>query len=76
MKPSRTPTAIRLPVALHERLRDFASTQDISVSAAMRIALNRGLAAMEMDAARREVAAERPVVEAPRRRVLSPGVGG
>ena len=81
--PRRTPTAIRLPDHFLRRLKSYARAHRITVSAAMRIAAQRGLAALEREA--EAVAPPGPsppppgpapaAAPAPRRRLLSPGVG-
>lgn len=62
---SRPPKSIRLPDGLYDRVEAIAKAQGISVSAAMRIAIMRGVTAIEHEAA---------PAEAPRRRMLSKGV--
>lgn len=42
--------SLRLPEALLERLEEIAKAQGMNLSAAMRIALQRGVAALEHDA--------------------------
>jgi hypothetical protein len=63
-------------------VKKYAERQHMTVSAVIRLSLSRGLAAMELEAARQIVAeeAEAPAAAAtappqhPGRRVLSPGV--
>jgi predicted transcriptional regulator len=42
---------LRLPPHLHQRIQRYAERQNVTPSAAMRLALTRGLAALEADAA-------------------------
>jgi predicted DNA-binding protein len=62
---SNARTSLRLPDGLLSRLEAIAKAQGISISAAMRIALQRGIAAIEREA---------EPAEAPRRKVFSRGV--
>jgi predicted DNA-binding protein len=64
------PKSIRLTPQLEERLEAIAKAKGVTISAAIRFALERGVAAIEKDAAPTTSAPE-----APRRRVLSKGVG-
>jgi hypothetical protein len=63
-------TALRLPIGLLERIEALARTQGIKLSAAMRIALQRGAAAMEHDA--KPAPSTPPPVS--RRKMISKGV--
>lgn len=68
--------AFRLPVILLSRLEAFARSQDISLSAAVRLALQRGLAPMEREAVPEppDGMTERSSVQPRRRGMLSKGV--
>lgn len=77
MKRPRGPFTVRLPVAMIARLEAIAREQGISESAAARIALQRGMAAMEFEV---DLACS-PLTEPPpppptgmRRRILSHGI--
>lgn len=71
--PRSAPTPIRFPVNLLARLRAQAALQQTTLSAVVRAAIGRGLAAME---AAPSVRPADPVGQsAPRRRVISPGIG-
>jgi predicted DNA-binding protein len=59
--------SIRMTTQLEERVASIAKSKGVSFSAAMRFALERGVAAMEKDA--------QPPAPAPVRKVLSRGVG-
>lgn len=61
---SRPPKSLRLPDALFDRVEAIAKAQGISISAAMRIALQRGVSAMEQETS----------VPTVRRKVYSRGV--
>lgn len=56
--------SLRLPDALQERIEAYAKESGISFSAAMRIALQRGIAAIEQE----------KIVQSVRRKVYSRGV--
>ncbi len=79
MKKPSAPRSIRLADHFFARLRAYASAHAITPSAALRIAAQRGLADMEREAAKRDPAQQALPLDqpppAPRRRVLSPGVG-
>jgi hypothetical protein len=83
MKPARKPFSVRLPVSLEARITALASEHDTSTSAITRLALQRGLAAMEREATsavspppRGAPPAASPAASAPRRRgMLSRGIG-
>lgn len=62
-------TSLRLPAALRERIEAIAKEQGIKFSAAARIALQRGVAAIERDS--QPAAPVAPL----RRRIISRGVG-
>ena len=79
MKKPKGPFSLRLPLRMLERLCLYAKANGITQSAAALIAMQRGLASMEIEADLAMPA--RPVPPAPAspsppaRRVLSPGVG-
>ncbi len=79
MKKARAPRSVRMADHFFERLRVYASAHAITPSAALRIAAQRGLAEMEREAAKKDPAQQALPLDqappAPRRRVLSPGVG-
>lgn len=58
--------SLRLPDAVMARLEAFAKANDMKFSSAVRMVINRGLLVVEM---------EQQTQSAPRRRVLSKGVG-
>jgi hypothetical protein len=75
------PFTVRLPVALEERINAQAAEQKTSPSAITRLALQRGLAAMERESTPAVSPPpapppnSTPTVAQRRRGVLSPGVG-
>lgn len=77
MRRAQQSTHFRLPTAFLVRLNQYAAQHGITVSAAMRIAAQRGLAAMEYEASRpapTETTGAPLPPQPPRRRVLSPGL--
>jgi len=81
VKKPRAPRSVRLADHFFARLQVYASSHAITTSAALRIAAQRGLAEMEREAAKKDPPQQQlpldqhPGPQAPRRRVLSPGIG-
>jgi hypothetical protein len=63
---SAPPKSLRLPEALLARVEAIAKSHGIKFSAAVRIALQRGVAALEREA--------EPEATTPRRRIISKGI--
>ena len=76
MKRAQQSQHFRLPVAFVARLNLYAAQHGITVSAAMRIAAQRGLLLLEEEASRPAPTETTgaPLPPQPRRRILSPGL--
>ena len=77
VKRAKGPFSMRLPLRMLDRLRLYAKVNGVTQSAAALIAMQRGLASMEIEADLSMPAATSPPAPhapPPRRRVLSPGL--